>query len=220
MYAEIQHLEHLVEDLRTLSLADAGALALNRQRLAPHELLNHVAARYAQQAEQKHITLGIQSNGILPEIQVDEARMMQVFSNLIANALRHTPPHGHVCLSAQHMQSTGNHIRFSVADTGEGIRPEDLGRVFERFYRGDASRSGSEGESGLGLAIAKALVEAHGGTIGVESALGQGATFVVELPVTNTLTSSSAMAASKNQLLLVKSNAGQSHGTTMESSDP
>ncbi len=192
MYAEIQHLEHLVEDLRTLSLADAGALALNRQPLSPRELLNRVVTRYTQQAEQKHITLGFQLDGILPEINVDEARMIQVLSNLVANALRHTPAQGQVRLSAQ---CSGTRIRFSVADTGEGIRPEDLGRVFERFYRGDASRFGSDGEAGLGLAIAKALVEAHGGTITAESARGQGATLVVDLPVADTWTKSKAITA-------------------------
>ena len=187
MYDEIQHLERLVDDLRTLSLADAGALALNRQPIAPRELLSRVAARYAQQAEQKHVTLMVQPDGTLPEIQVDEARMIQVLSNLVSNALRHTPPQGQVRLSAQ---VSGNNVQFSVADTGEGIRPQDLGRVFERFYRGDPSRFGSEGESGLGLAIAKAFVEAHGGKIWAESALpqGQGAIFVVELPITDTRT--------------------------------
>ncbi len=187
MYDEIQHLERLVDDLRTLSLADAGALALNRQPIAPRELLSRVAARFAQQAEQKHITLTVRPDGTLPEIQVDEVRMIQVLSNLVGNALRHTPPQGQVCLSAQ---ASGDNIQFSVTDTGEGIRSQDLVRVFERFYRGDPSRFGSEGESGLGLAIAKAFVEAHGGKIWAESVLPQrqGATFVVELPVTGTRT--------------------------------
>jgi signal transduction histidine kinase len=177
VYEEIQHLEHLVDDLRTLSLADAGALALNRQPLAPRELLNRIAARYAQQAEQKNIALTVQAAAELPEIQADEARMMQVFSNLVSNALRHTPPQGQVRLSAD---AAGNKIHFAVADTGAGIPAEDLGRVFERFYRGDQSRYGN-GELGLGLAIAKAFVEAHGGKIWAESAPGSGATFVVEL---------------------------------------
>ncbi len=185
MYDELQHLEHLVDDLRTLSLADAGALALNRQPLAPRELLNRVAARFAQQAEQKNIALTMELDETLPEVQVDETRMIQVLSNLVGNALRHTPAQGQVRLSAQRMEDK---IRFSVADTGEGIRPEDLTRVFERFYRGDPSRSESASESGLGLPIAKALVEAHAGKIWAASPLGQGATFVVELPVMGTHT--------------------------------
>lgn len=180
VYGEIEHLEHLVEELRTLSLAEAGALKLHRQPLAPGELLSRVASRHGPQAQQKKIALAVQANGELPEITVDETRMMQVFDNLIGNALRHTPPEGQVRLSAKRVDDK---IDFSVADTGEGIRPEDLTRIFERFYRADGARGGSGGESGLGLAIAKALVEAHGGTIHAESILGQGATIVVELPV-------------------------------------
>ena len=118
--------------------------ALLRQPLAPRELLGRVASRYAQQAEQKRIALRIEPDGALPEIQVDEARMIQVLSNLVANALRHTPPQGAVRLSAQR---AGDRVRFAVTDTGAGIRAEDLARVFERFYRGDASRSGSSGEA-------------------------------------------------------------------------
>ncbi len=177
---EIQNLEHLVDDLRTLSLADAGALVLNRQPLAPRELLNRLAARYAQQAAQKNIELTQQAPAELPEIYVDEARINQVLSNLVTNALRHTPPQGRVRLSAQ---AVDGKIEFSVADTGEGIQPEDLAHVFERFYRGDKSRYGGNGELGLGLAIAKAFVHAHGGKIWADSTPGKGTTFVVELPI-------------------------------------
>ena len=104
---------------------------------------------------------------------------MQVFNNLVSNALRHTPPQGQVSVSAS---AAGDKIHFAVADTGEGIRPEDLDRVFERFYRGDQSRYGGNDELGLGLAIAKAFVQAHGGKIWAESPPGRGATFVFELP--------------------------------------
>jgi two-component system sensor histidine kinase BaeS len=179
VYEEIENLERLVEDLRTLSLADAGALSLNRQPLAPGELLNRVATRYAQQAEQKDVALSVQAEPKLPKVEVDEARMMQVFSNLVSNALRYTPPHGQVRLSAD---ARGKSIRFQVTDTGDGIQPEDLPRVFDRFYRADHSRFGGNGELGLGLAIAKAFVQAHGGKIGAESTPGKGTTFVVEVP--------------------------------------
>ncbi len=118
----------------------------------------------------------------LPKIDVDEARINQVFSNLVSNALRHTPPQGQVRLRAN---AEDGHVRLSVEDTGEGIQPEDLAHVFERFYRGDKSRYGGNGELGLGLAIAKAFVQAHGGKIWVESAPGMGAAFIVELPATN-----------------------------------
>lgn len=178
VFEEIQNLELLVEDLRTLSLADAGALSLDRQPLAPRELLNRVASRYAQQAAKKQVTLSVEAAADLPVIQADEARMMQVLSNLVSNALRHTPSNGKVRLSAY---GSGKNVRFLVADTGEGISPEDLPRVFDRFYRADRSRQAGDGELGLGLAIAKAFVQAHGGRISVESTLGQGSTFLVEM---------------------------------------
>ena len=155
-------------------------LEMNRQLFAPLDLLNHVVARFSQQVEQKQIKLETESDGTLPQIQADEVRMMQCLGNLVSNALRHTAPQGEVRLSAG---VSGSRMRFSVADTGEGIRPEDLGRVFERFYRGEQSRFGREGESGLGLAIAKAFDQAHSGKIWAESVLGQGATFVIELPI-------------------------------------
>jgi signal transduction histidine kinase len=140
VYQEIQNLEHLVDDLRTLSLADGGALGLNRQPLAPGELLNRVAARYAQQAGQREISLTSEVPSALPEIWADEARMNRVFSNLVSNALRHTSPHGQVRLRAKAFE---NKIHFPITDTGEGVQPEDLGHVFERFYRGDQSRYGT-----------------------------------------------------------------------------
>lgn len=180
VYAEIQHLEKIVEDLRTLSLAEAGVLALNRQPLAAQEWLTRVAARYAPQAALRHIALRVEPTAEPLTVDVDEMRMTQVLDNLIGNALQHTMDGGAIVLRAR---AENNAARFSVADSGVGIAPQDLSRVFERFYRADKARSTEQDSSGLGLAIAQALVKAHGGKIWAESELGKGATFYIELPL-------------------------------------
>jgi signal transduction histidine kinase len=178
IYSEVQHLQHLVEDLRTLSLADAGELRLQRHPVAPSALLESCAAAHAHSAEQKGISLSVQVVPGLPEIDVDSDRMAQVLGNLVSNALRYTPAGGQVTLSAD---TQGKYTRLRVQDTGEGIPAEALPRIFDRFYRARNSRQRLGSESGLGLAIARSLVEAHGGTISVESTLGQGATFSILL---------------------------------------
>ncbi|MFL7871971.1 MAG: sensor histidine kinase [Anaerolineales bacterium] len=177
---EIEHLQRLVEDLRTLSRADAGELALNRQSVSPAELLKQATATYRHQAEQKQINLSLDIEPDLPNIFVDETRLMQVLSNLVSNAIRHTPENGRISLSG-HRHENG-WIALKVSDTGPGIAAKDLPHVFERFYRADESRTESDGGSGLGLAIAKAIVEAHGGKIEIESKLGEGTVFTVLLP--------------------------------------
>ena len=179
MHEQVQQLQHLVEDLRTLSLVDAGELKLNRQRIAPLTLLEQTASAFKHQAEQKHIALQLKTEPGLPGIAVDEIRIAQVLGNLVSNALRYTPDGGRIVLSAQ--QQVGQ-VVLSVADNGAGIAPDALPHIFERFYRGDVSRQ-SESESGLGLAIAKSLAKAHGGTITVTSAgVGRGSAFSVCLP--------------------------------------
>ncbi len=179
MHQEVQHLQHLVEDLRTLSLADAGELKLNRQRIAPQALLEQTASAFKHQAEQKQITVRVEAEPGLPEIAVDEIRIAQVLRNLVSNALRHTPDGGRIILSAKRQ---AGQVRLSVEDDGTGIAPDALPHIFERFYRGDASRQ-SESESGLGLAIAKSLVGAHGGIIAAASeGVGRGSAFSVCLP--------------------------------------
>jgi two-component system, OmpR family, sensor histidine kinase BaeS len=179
MHEQVQQLQHLVEDLRTLSLADAGELKLNRQHIAPLTLLEQTASAFKRQAEQKHIALELKTEPGLPDLVVDEIRIAQVLGNLASNALRYTPDRGRIALSA-HRQA--QQIVLSVKDNGAGIAPDALPHVFERFYRADVSRQ-TESESGLGLAIAKSLVEAHGGTITATSeGVGKGSTFSVCLP--------------------------------------
>jgi signal transduction histidine kinase len=179
IYAEIEHLQHLVGDLRTLSQADAGELKLNRQPVEPAELLRQTAAAFEHQAAQKGVRLEVAADGAEPAVVwADELRLAQVLDNLLSNALRHTPAGGQVRLGLTRQPSA---VTLTVQDTGPGIPPEDLPRVFERFYRADRSRS-EDGASGLGLAIAKALVEAHGGSLEARSTLGQGSTFSMRLP--------------------------------------
>jgi signal transduction histidine kinase len=179
MQAETQHLQRLVEDLRTLSLADAGELPMQRAAISCWTLLERLAAAYAPQAEGRDIVLQVSVESELPEVVVDPERMIQVLGNLVTNALRYTPASGRIVLSARRQ---GTAVALSVQDTGAGIAPEALPHVFDRFYRGDPARSQQDGESGLGLAIAKAITEANGGRIEVQSELGRGTIFTILLP--------------------------------------
>ncbi len=195
VHDEAQRLNRLVEDLRTLSLAESGELTLNCRRVAPRELLERAAAAQIPRAQQQNISLQTNVASDLPDIEIDPDRMAQVLGNLLDNALRHTPAGGVVNIQSS-VTSRQSHTRFSgskpaidhwllitVQDTGPGIAPEDLPHIFERFYRADKSRRRDQSGSGLGLAIAKSIVEAHGGRIWVESKLGEGAQFFIDLPV-------------------------------------
>jgi len=176
MHGEVEHLQHLVEDLRTLSLADAGELTLNRRAVDPRALLERTGLAYFMQAEQQGVTLRVEADSTLPAIMVDTDRLTQVLNNLVSNALRHTTQ-GEIVLSAA---TAEQHVQLTVSDTGAGIAPEDVPFIFDRFYSADKSRQRfADYTTGLGLAIAKAIVEAHAGTIDVASVLGQGTTFTL-----------------------------------------
>ncbi len=179
LHQETQHLSRLVDDLRLLSLADAGEIPLALQAVDPKLLLERAHARFRMQAEQKQVAFSLEAPDALPAICVDSERMAQVLDNLIQNALRHTPAGGMIWLRAKHEP---NQVLLQVSDNGSGIPPQDLPRIFDRFYRVDPSRS-HNGESGLGLAIVKSLVEAQAGSIHVESALGKGTTFTMAFPI-------------------------------------
>lgn len=179
MHGEVEHLQRLVEDLRLLSLADAGELSLNRRAVDPAALVERTGLAYMVQAQAQGLALRVEAAEQLPSIMVDTDRITQVLNNLVSNALRHTPA-GEIVLSAS---AAAGFVQLQVRDTGSGIAPEDLPFVFDRFYRADKSRQRTDDSpSGLGLAIAKAFVEAHEGRISVESALGQGTTFTLTFP--------------------------------------
>ncbi len=180
---ESQHLSRLVEDLRTLSLADAGVLQLMLQPLSPEVILSRAINAYRVQAEQGEITLRSEVAASLPDIRVDAERMAQVLSNLLSNSLRYTPAGGEIVLAAEQL---GQNVRIMVRDNGAGITAEDLPNIFERSYRADKARRDDKGETGLGLSIAKSLVEAQGGTISAESISGAGTTISIYLPVAGT----------------------------------
>jgi len=178
MHTEAQHLQRLIDDLRTLSLADAGELRLLRQPIVPHALLDRAVAAHRAHAQERGLTLAMHASFDLPAVDVDVERMAQVLDNLISNAMRYTPAGGTITLAAEHC---GDDVCLRVQDTGSGIKPDDLPHIFDRFYRADAAREQS-GSSGLGLAIAKGIVEAHGGRIAADSTLGQGTTFTITVP--------------------------------------
>jgi len=179
IHAEVQHLQRLVEDLSTLSQADAGELTLNREPVMTKVLLERLAKSHGHLAAQKKVSMKVQAEPDLPEIVLDPDRMAQVFGNLITNSMRYTPENGEIILSAAREE---NNLVFLVKDNGQGIPAESLPHVFDRFYRVDPVRVlGSE--SGLGLAIARSIVEAHGGTISAESQVGMGTTVRIRLPL-------------------------------------
>jgi len=179
VYEETLLLQRLVDDLRLLSLADAGQLALEMRPVGMGELVVSVVKGADAVAKEQRITLKSQVEPDLPSVRGDAQRLRQVLNNLLGNALRHTPPGGHVEVSAR---PTGRGIEVTVTDSGPGIAREDLPHVFERFYRGDRSRTRRNGGTGLGLSIARKLVEAHGGNISVGSAPERGTCFTFWLP--------------------------------------
>ncbi len=179
---EACRLERLVEDLRTLSRADAGELALTRRPFPPATLLEDAAAAYHPLALERGIKVQRKIAPDLPEVYVDPDRMAQVLGNLLSNALRYTPKGGSVTLAASLLEQE---IEIRIQDTGPGIAAEDIQHVFDRFYRADKSRQRDSGGLGLGLAIAKSIVENHGGRIWAESPDDSGTTFVIMLPISN-----------------------------------
>ncbi|MFC1921660.1 sensor histidine kinase [Chloroflexota bacterium] len=178
LISETRQLSRLVEDLRTLSLAEAGQLRFERDELDASELLKDVATSFSGQAEAAGVDLLLEIENDSGPLNIigDAGRLDQVVSNLVANALTHTHSGGVIGVRAW-KESTS--VFIQVADNGQGIPAEDLPFVFDRFWREESTRGSS---SGLGLAIARQLVQAHGGSISVESKLNEGTTFTIDLP--------------------------------------
>jgi len=172
---ETRLLSSLIDDLRTLSLAESGALRLHREATDLGVLFGETVAALRGSAEQAGVALSIESGGDLPLLEIDPVRIREVLGNLIGNALRYTPSGGSVCL---HASLDGPAVTIAVSDTGSGIAPAALPSIFDRFYR-----SGESPGSGLGLAIAKRLIEAHGGRITAASEPGHGTVMTFTLPL-------------------------------------
>ena len=180
IYDEAKRLSLLIEDLRTLSLSEAGELTLTLQPVSPSDLIDRVSGAYLPKARSLNISLEADADANLPDIDADFYRITQVLTNLLDNALRYTPSGGQLRLSARPVLEG---IMFRVQDSGPGISEADLPHIFDRFYRGDKSRNRQDGGSGLGLAISKSIIEAHSGQIWAESATGEGTTIVFVLPI-------------------------------------
>lgn len=179
LHDEILRLTRLVHDLQELSLAEANELPLNLEPFNLVEAAKKVMNFFQVEADSKEINLTLKTESPDITIKGDRDRITQVLINLLGNALNHTPPAGHITVT---LQEADNQVRVYVADSGPGIAAEDKPFVFERFYRADKSRSRAQGGTGLGLAIAKSFVEAHGGKIQVDTAYGEGSTFIFTIP--------------------------------------
>jgi len=173
----------LLDDLQTLSTAEAGVLRLHRERIDPAALAQDAAAAFRSRADRAGVGLDCRAAGPVPEVDVDPVRIGEVLANLLTNAIRHTPSGGAVRVV---VEPAPGGVAFTVADTGPGIDARDLPHVFDRFVK-----SADSGGAGLGLAIARSLVEAHGGRITAASAPGQGTTMRFVLPAVESFTGSS-----------------------------
>ncbi|MGB1251582.1 MAG: sensor histidine kinase [Candidatus Promineifilaceae bacterium] len=180
IHDESIRLNRLIDDLRTLSLAEAGELPLVKRKVAPQLMLERAAQAHTPQAQLRHVTVTVDAPATLPHVDVDPDRIAQVLDNLVSNALRYTPKHGAINLSATNRQGW---LQIQVRDNGKGIPADLLPHIFERFYRADKSRRRDGSGSGLGLSISKSIIEQHGGQISAESTPQVGTTFTIQLPI-------------------------------------
>ncbi|HAH06517.1 MAG TPA: hypothetical protein DCM05_08325 [Elusimicrobia bacterium] len=174
----IGQLSRLIEDLVDWASIERGKFHLEKTPLAPAKLVEDILGGPQAKAQQRGIGLDSKVAPVLPSIEADKRRLGQVLANLLENALRHTPKGGSVMVL---VEAKGEEVQFAVKDTGEGIAPAELQKIFESFYQ---SGSGNQGRLGLGLSISKEILQSHGGRIWVESeGLGKGATFIFTVPV-------------------------------------
>ena len=177
--SEVEHLSTLIDDLFELSRLDSGTIELQLRPSSIEEILDSSLDGMKAQISGRSLNLQSKLEGDIKPVLVDPHKIQRVLYNLIQNAIRHTPADGTIVVEAQ---DTGQMVRIDVADTGQGIPEDDLDKVFDRFYRGEKSRSREYGGTGLGLAIARGIVESHGGRIWVESRPGTGSRFSFSLP--------------------------------------
>ena len=180
IHRQTMYLSKLVEDLRLLAETESADFRLHLERGSIEEVASRSVEAHRPQARAKGVTLSISAQTALQEVEMDRTRIEQVLGNLLQNAIGHTPGGGRVDVTVDASESSA---RVTVEDTGEGISPDDLPHVFDRLFRADPSRARSTGGAGLGLTIARQLVEAHGGSIRAESDPGQGSRFIFELPL-------------------------------------
>ena len=183
IHGQALHLSRLVEDLRLLSQVESGDLRLRMAPVQIDRLLSSSVEAVRPRAEAKGVALGLEVDSSVPPVELDATRIAQVIGNLLENAITHTPEGGIVSIAARVESAPFASVAVVVSDTGPGISAEDLPWLFDRFYRADPSRSRETGGTGLGLTIARRLAEAHGGTIEVDSVVGEGSRFVVRLPL-------------------------------------
>jgi two-component system sensor histidine kinase BaeS len=176
---EAVRMRGLVDDLLYLSQAEAGEVVLHFDRLSPNDLVLATCERFNRRAGQANIRLQVQT-GPTPPIDADARRLEQALANIVDNAVRHTPAGGSVTLRSG---AANGHVELAVHNTGSVIPPEALPRIFDRFFQVDPVRSRADGNTGLGLAITKEIIEAHGGSVAVASSAGRGTEFVITLPV-------------------------------------
>ncbi|QIQ07061.1 HAMP domain-containing histidine kinase [Streptomyces liangshanensis] len=173
-------LQHVIDDLRDLSAADAGELRLRKEWVDVGDLLAQTAVAHRASAEQAGVALSVAGSPLGLLLEADPVRLRQALGNLVSNAIRHTPRGGEVTLRAR---VEGLRVLIEVEDTGSGIAPDELPHVFDRFWRAEKSRSRGTGGSGLGLSIVRKLAEAHGGVVSASSSLGVGTVFTLTLPM-------------------------------------
>ena len=181
IHDETLRMGRLVRDLLDLARMESGHIEIERTRVSVSALIKRVVRKFQGLAGEQKVNLKWEVQSDLPEVYWDEDKVEQVLTNLVDNAIRHTPEGGEICLKAA--PSNGKKVSLTVRDTGSGIPEEDLPFIFERFYKADKARTRGQSGTGLGLAIVKHMVDAHGGTVSVESRLGEGTTFTVKLPV-------------------------------------
>ena len=177
--SEVEYLSQLVDDLFEIARMDAGMLQLHVEDASVQDLISDTLESMSAQAAAREVSLQGGVHGEIAPLVMDTRRVQRVVYNLVQNSIRHTPPDGTIDISAR---DAGDEVQLVVSDTGDGVREQDRERLFDRSYRADPSRSRSSGGAGLGLSIAKGIVEAHGGRIWFESIVGQGSKFSFTIP--------------------------------------